>query len=186
MFALLSNSFLVWINFVQAIPKGIKIRLSKLLLVATVCHRNHFTYQLIIYCFSINRTFLIYNRVPKTGSTTMQTILRKLKKVNNFELRSSKDYVSYSKKTLEEQDFVAQILNSNLYQYIHDGHYYYVPFEKYANDFQLSQVNLLWFNIVRNPVNRFISEFYYERRNSRWSKKKQPPKVRSLFNLVYR
>ena len=54
------------------------------------------------------------------------------------------------------------------------GHFYYINFERYT-----SNTPVIWFNLVRDPVDQFISQFYYLRTQRRWKLlKARPPQVR--------
>ncbi|XP_064086034.1 heparan sulfate 2-O-sulfotransferase pipe-like [Macrobrachium nipponense] len=108
---------------------------------------------------------VIYNRVPKCASSTMQTILRRLSKHLNFEHVSSLIY-DHHQLTREEQEKLVENLTTSLtaapsHALSYDRHLYYTNFTG------LGLNPPVYINIVRDPVERFISSFYYRRSEER-------------------
>lgn len=127
---------------------------------------------------SSTQNVLIYNRVPKTGSQTMRSILVSMSQRNQFRSLINRHYASYSKTKVQEQQFVKRISGLELQgaKTLLDGHFYFVNCQHYLQD-----ARWVWFNMVRHPVDRFISDFYYLRSYERWKDiKEKPPKVSKI------
>ncbi|CAL4060129.1 unnamed protein product, partial [Meganyctiphanes norvegica] len=117
---------------------------------------------------------LVYNRVPKCGSTTMLRVLSKLAHYNKYSHRSSKLY-HHHQLTQHEQD----VLELRWIRYLKRGYHSYDRHMYYFN--MTRSENFIWINFIRDPVERFVSEFYFMRSPARWAKpmmkkQKRPPK----------
>lgn len=100
---------------------------------------------------------LIYNKVQKSASTTMVFYLKKLAKMNNF-VFEDRNHTFNTK--LDEQ---VQIL----------WDYYSYPAKLYCTDQHMMFINAVedhglkdnerpnWINMVREPITRLISEYYF-------------------------
>ncbi|KAK7082686.1 hypothetical protein SK128_004582 [Halocaridina rubra] len=113
-------------------------------------------------------SLLVYNRIPKCASSTMQTLLRKLSRHLNFEHVSSQIY-NMHQLTQEEQEKLVENLTSSLLEapshaLSYDRHLYYTNFTG------LGLTPPVYINVVRDPVERFISSFYYRRSEERLSR----------------
>ena len=97
---------------------------------------------------------IIYNRVPKCGSTTMTQTLELLKNKNSFEI---KNYVVPREKhyfrngTSDYNNFLDAIYSDSNLLYIR--HFYHQ-----------SEIGFKYINFIRHPVEHFISWFYWERK----------------------
>lgn len=122
---------------------------------------------------------LIYNRVPKCGSTTMLWIIKGLSQKNKYTHRSSKLYHSR-----QLSKYKQNLLEKQFNRYLKHGYHSY---DRHMYYFNLTRAeNFIWFNFIRDPVERFVSEFYYLRSPDRWKKDmmkkvKRPPL--SWFNM---
>ena len=106
---------------------------------------------------------VIYNRVPKTGSSTMQLLLRKAKNDLFAHVGVSKWWHRANSKA-EEEEIVKEwkeIRNATVW----NKHMYFIDTSRYDLEFKAN-----WINMVRNPIDRYISEFYFLRKPSRWAK----------------
>ncbi|EDW18980.2 uncharacterized protein Dmoj_GI13539, partial [Drosophila mojavensis] len=101
---------------------------------------------------------LFYNRVPKTGSIQLIELMRALGKVHDYDVE--KDPQNGGIRALldsaEEADWIDNIVN------LEDGtvfasHVNYLNFTKYE------QPRPIYINMVRDPVDRVISWYYYIR-----------------------
>ena len=125
----------------------------------------------------INPEILLYNRVPKCGSTTMLTLLKGLKKLhsnsknNEFELYN--DIYPNQKHflpTLEMRLEYVQNVTNKIYTreisgpnqpnlpVIYVRHIHFVNFTRYGYPMPL------YINLIRDPVEHFISNYYFLRK----------------------
>lgn len=147
--------------------------------------KNHFLDE-VVTPTSINRTLrdgetLIFNRVPKCASSTMNELLESLSQMNNF-LHNSWRVFWYKQLTVEEEiSFLNKILDDkvNPSQAVAvDRHVYFI--ETTRDYHEKRQVN--WVNMVRDPVDRFVSLFYFLRSEKRWEKMKEARPPQSWFD----
>ena len=116
---------------------------------------------------------LIFNRIPKCGSTMMISLLIRLAVRNNFNLfKSPVD----SEELVDEAEFTNLLLgmgvnfdklgeeDSQLRDLVYVKHQFYVPIPS-----SLRQ-NITYINIMRDPVKRFVSGYYYFRTANNISK----------------
>lgn len=110
---------------------------------------------------------LYYNRVPKCGSHGMVDLLKRLSKRNKFNFQGGTP--SRHMVTEREEADIAEKVAKNpdtLFQ----RHVFYPDFIKHG-----VQVDLV--NMVREPVARMVSRFYYSRLGNRWGgRRKTIPK----------
>jgi hypothetical protein len=93
-------------------------------------------------------TRIIYNRIPKAGSSTMSALFTAMSKVNNFTVVNDGDYFpTYD--TLHHK--LASLPDNSLYI----NHCNYMDGLPAAG-------NYVWINVDREPVDRDQSLFYYE------------------------
>ncbi len=124
---------------------------------------------------------LVYNRVPKCASSTMQVVLDLLSARNQFEYMSSADYyVSTSATPAEELAFLEDLMRRPE-PYGVDRHFFYVDSARYGLPEELEPI---WLNVVREPVERFASLFRYNRHPKRWGGPFKPPNV-SAANCIW-
>ncbi|XP_055943057.1 heparan sulfate 2-O-sulfotransferase pipe-like [Argiope bruennichi] len=117
---------------------------------------------------SIDRQRLFYNRVPKCGSTTLITLIRKLAVKNNYIHFNSK---IYDRKNVgeEEQRRIVKQVKSTPSPCSFDRHVFFINFTKFG------QSPPIFINIIREPVERIISSFFYRRMVARQNKTKVKP-----------
>jgi len=85
-----------------------------------------------------------YNRIPKTGSSYMIAMLTALSKKNGFHVENHQNY--YPSKEALKHDLHA--LRNNTVYVNHAG---FLP----------SEGDLVWINVVREPIERWASVYYY-------------------------
>ena len=110
--------------------------------------------------------FIFYNRVPKSGSATVNELLRRLSVRNRFEYISSRihDKERLFGKDLDDlNDWIRSRLDRNITT-VFDRHIHYMDMDRFAG-------KVIYINFIRDPVDRFVSAFYYLRYNLRTKKK---------------
>ena len=135
---------------------------------------------------AINRTLrdadtLIFNRVPKCASSTMNELLQSLSQINNFEHNSWRVFWYKQLTAADEMNFLTQILEDKVdpsRSVAVDRHVYFI--ETTRDYHERRRVN--WVNMVRDPVDRFVSLFYYLRSEKRWEKLQESRPPQSWFD----
>lgn len=101
---------------------------------------------------------LFYNRVPKTGSMQLIELMRQLGKVHDYEVE--KDPQNGGIRPIldeaEESDWIDNIVN------LEDGTVF-ASHVNYLNFSRFEQPRPIYINMVRDPVERVISWYYYIR-----------------------
>ena len=102
--------------------------------------------------------FLLFNRVPKVGSEQLIELIRRLSEINNFGVSRApfSEPISYQMDELEQEELAEKIYNLGS-SYAYSMHFNYINFRLYG----LPQP--IYINMVRDPVERIISWFYYRR-----------------------
>jgi len=102
---------------------------------------------------------IIYNRVPKTGSTSLMNVAYELFGQNNF--RVVQLHVTQYKHTLTLADqihFAENITSWSTIPTLYHGHFAYFDPKKVGVD-----VNPVFINLVRKPLDRLVSHYYFLR-----------------------
>lgn len=101
---------------------------------------------------------VIYNRIPKTGSTSFIKIVNKIHHKNQF----STLYLNISKKRMrlaEEAWIVRNISHwKEIRPVLFHGHFGFPSFQRIGSSFQP-----IFINIVRDPLERLVSFYYFLR-----------------------
>ncbi|KAM7356283.1 heparan sulfate 2-O-sulfotransferase pipe [Cochliomyia hominivorax] len=102
--------------------------------------------------------FLIFNRVPKVGSEQLIELIRRLSEKNKFGFSRApfSEPISYVLDEDDQAELTETIHNMGT-PYAYSKHFNYINFRKY----NLPQP--IYINMVRDPVERVISWFYYRR-----------------------
>merc|ERR1712150_142645 len=97
-----------------------------------------------------------HNRITKCGSTSLKKMMEELGATNDFKLVGrGLPYI----RTMREEDkskLGSFLCSNSTSRMIFSRHLYLIDFSKYGCD-------IPYFNIVRDPVDRFISRYYYHR-----------------------
>ncbi|XP_061388103.1 heparan sulfate 2-O-sulfotransferase pipe-like [Musca vetustissima] len=101
---------------------------------------------------------LFFNRVPKTGSVQMINLLKKLGKLHEFDVEVDPQQGGI-RTVLEEDDIENQIDNINNL----DESTVFVSHVNYINFTDYDAERPIYMNMVRDPVERVISWYYYVR-----------------------
>lgn len=99
---------------------------------------------------------IVYNRVPKAGSTTLIAILKELAKENNFDFVMPEPYHDHE---LVKQAILDALISGK--KTVICNHFNYPEF--------LYAKNIAYINILREPVDRCVSSYYYARYGQRKS-----------------
>ncbi|XP_071549761.1 uronyl 2-sulfotransferase homolog pip-like isoform X2 [Panulirus ornatus] len=112
-----------------------------------------------------NSTVLFFNRVPKTGSEMLVLLLQWLQGQNTFRHFRLKNSVRRYLSNDEQMDLVAQVKEK-----IHEATEPRVSFDRhvYFTNFTSMGIKMpLYLNLVRDPVEKVASRFYYARATPR-------------------
>lgn len=105
-------------------------------------------------------TVVIYNRVPKTGSTSFEDILYQLSTVNNFHsIHLNTVKVIRVLGLADQRRFITNITNwHEKMPAVYHGHLAYIDFSR------LGVRRLpIYINMIREPLSRLISHYYFVR-----------------------
>jgi hypothetical protein len=106
-----------------------------------------------------NGRLVLFNRVPKCGSTSLEKIIRQQAAERRFAFVSSTDYVNNSLDTEEQTAFTRSLnaLSRRQPRMLYDRHILYVDFAA------LGQPAPLYINLLREPLHMQLSAFYFWR-----------------------
>jgi len=105
---------------------------------------------------------LFFNRVPKVGSTSIQSLLGKLASANGFKLvRDTVNQVEMVTMDKKGQEELANRVMAHPEGSVFSKHVAWVDFAA------LGHPSPIYINMVREPVERLVSWFYYVR--AAWS-----------------
>ncbi|CAH1790901.1 unnamed protein product [Owenia fusiformis] len=112
-------------------------------------------------------SLVFYNRVPKCGSSTLEHILYYVSNVNNFRYSECGDYRHWR---LNNNDYIAFIRSLTVLSrpFVIDRHLFYVKCTDIKNDVASTERERklkepIYINMVRDPVEQAISNYYYDR-----------------------
>ncbi|XP_070562686.1 uronyl 2-sulfotransferase-like [Ptychodera flava] len=99
---------------------------------------------------------MVYNRVDKCGSRSLLYTIDELTQKHGYKKVTSEEW---NKKNLtqEEQKELVDEINGLEPPFIYDRHVYYTPFQRFGSK------NPVWINLIRDPLRRFISLYYFKR-----------------------
>jgi len=122
-----------------------------------------------------NQSFIIFNRVPKAGSETLWGLLDRLQYGNNFSSYSDSQEakrIRGNENTLLDSDsrkyYVNMLLENSFSEELNmtlSAPFSYVKHLNFLNFEEFNQTNPIYINMVRHPVERVISWYYYARQN---------------------
>lgn len=132
---------------------------------------------------SLNESFIIFNRVPKAGSETLWKMLDILGANNHFkvyaddpEMKNQRGENTFIQKK-EEQNYVQMFDKSQINDINLTLPFVYVKHINFLNFEQFGKQQPLFINMVRHPVERTISWFYYIRQG--WYQLQYDPRKNS-------
>ncbi|KAI9581444.1 hypothetical protein GQX74_012769 [Glossina fuscipes] len=101
---------------------------------------------------------VFFNRVPKVGSQTFMELLRRLSERNNFQFnRDAVQKVETIRLAEDQQQEMAEVISDLPVPSVFIKHVCYTNFSKFNLPIPI------YINVVRDPVERVISWFYYVR-----------------------
>lgn len=114
---------------------------------------------------SLDTSLILYNRVPKCGSTTMLTLIKALKKFHKMKnihpfyyTNDIKPNQKHYMPTLEERlNFTKKLTTGIPKPHIYIRHLHFINFTHYNAPMPM------YINVIRDPVEHFISNYYYLR-----------------------
>ncbi|KAJ7391400.1 hypothetical protein OS493_018444 [Desmophyllum pertusum] len=99
---------------------------------------------------------VIYNRVGKCGSRTVITLMNTLTRKNSFTvIGSTKNQLLHL--NLQERVEYVDFLDHLRAPFIYHRHIHYVDFKRFG------AVQPIYFNLIRDPLARLVSSYYYHR-----------------------
>ncbi|XP_077994683.1 uronyl 2-sulfotransferase-like [Glandiceps talaboti] len=99
---------------------------------------------------------LVYNRVDKCGSRSLLYTIDELTQKHSYTKFTSEEFNKKNLTQEEQKELVAEI-NGLTPPVIYDRHVYFTPFQKFGSK------NPAWVNLIRDPLRRFISLYYFKR-----------------------
>eukprot|EP00962_Isochrysis_galbana_P018458 scaffold5324_cov107-Isochrysis_galbana.AAC.1 len=101
---------------------------------------------------------VIFNRVPKCGSTTLEHIVRNQSRVCGYQFQRSLDFVNSSIAPDEQREFVELITGlARRRRVVYDRHLHFVDFAQFGAE------QPQYINLIRDPVQMQVSAFYFWR-----------------------
>lgn len=115
---------------------------------------DQFTTNSTFSCEQRDPQVIVYNRIPKTGSTTMMTLLKTLASLNNFTF------------VFPLPKYRHEVIEKAILDAISSGHRTLI-----CNHFNFPEIyyghKVAYINILRSPIRRCISAYYYNRYGNR-------------------
>jgi len=103
---------------------------------------------------------VVFNRVPKCGSTTLEHIIRNQSRRCGFQFRRSHDYVNCSISEGEQRRFARLITDlASRRRVLYDRHLHFVDFAQLGSN----SLRPVYINMLREPLSMQVSAFYFWR-----------------------
>uniref|UniRef100_A0A8C6H8S5 Uronyl 2-sulfotransferase n=1 Tax=Mus spicilegus TaxID=10103 RepID=A0A8C6H8S5_MUSSI len=99
---------------------------------------------------------VVYNRVGKCGSRTVVLLLRILSEKHGFNLVTS-DIHNKTRLTKNEQMELIKNISTAEQPYLFTRHVHFLNFSRFGGD------QPVYINIIRDPVSRFLSNYFFRR-----------------------
>ncbi|XP_039274825.2 uronyl 2-sulfotransferase-like [Styela clava] len=116
--------------------------------------KSNFTHFIPIQNLRLKNIF--YNRIEKCGSRSLVSVVCNLKRANKFQVEKSKVYTN-RRLTGEDLKKEKELLIGLTPPTFYERHIFHINFEEY-NDKKPILINM-----VRDPIERFVSHFSYEK-----------------------
>ncbi|CAH8638773.1 unnamed protein product [Heterobilharzia americana] len=105
---------------------------------------------------------VIYNRIPKTGSTSLVNLVYQLIEEKRLYTHVLHLNISTNRHYLNRRNELNLVNNLTHWTSMHPlmihGHFAYINFKKYG-----SSLNPIYINMIRNPLDRLVSYYYFLR-----------------------
>ncbi|KAG1674540.1 Heparan sulfate 2-O-sulfotransferase pipe [Nymphon striatum] len=98
---------------------------------------------------------LVYNKVPKCGSSTLGQLLIELSKINNFTLGG--EYHGPQSFNRKIQENVIERIEALPRPVYFQGHYSFINHTKFG------RMEPVYINLLRDPVDRLVSYYFFDR-----------------------
>ncbi|CAF1499831.1 unnamed protein product [Didymodactylos carnosus] len=103
---------------------------------------------------------IVYNRVPKCASETIRLVFREQSDIQKFNIINSAIYAPFDYNTEEQQKIVNEVYNTTQ-PILYERHMYFINFSLFEKP------QPIYINVVRDPLERSISAFYFTRTTCR-------------------
>ena len=104
-----------------------------------------------------NVSYVVFNRVPKCGSMFLTTLCYKLGSRNKFKVESPYEIGEKPQKTATEQKRFMEELQNLPPPNMYIRHQWFVNFQEFHGN------NPVYINMIRDPIARFESFYYFSR-----------------------
>ena len=146
------------------------LRLRRALIIVAVCIFFYFVFatfesksvesKLMTFFTPQNPKIVVYNRIPKSGSTSIVRIFEHLSLLNGFRVYRFAIYnpLGFLNPLLHKafvDDVTSLSYRTNLF--VH-GHFFHINFHKHGVFH-----NYVYINILRDPLERLVSKYYFIR-----------------------
>ncbi|XP_033122144.1 uronyl 2-sulfotransferase-like [Anneissia japonica] len=99
---------------------------------------------------------IIFNRVGKCGSRSVLDVFKHLAKQNHYNMINSIVY-NQTRISEEKKNLIVSVLLKVDPPFLFQRHMYYVDFSKFSSS------SVKYINIIRDPIERFTSQYYFKR-----------------------
>ncbi|XP_071955019.1 uronyl 2-sulfotransferase-like [Antedon mediterranea] len=99
---------------------------------------------------------IIFNRVGKCGSRSVLDVFKHLAKVNKYNMINSVIY-NQTRTSEEKKNLLVSVLLKVDPPFLFQRHLHYIDFTKFSSSY------VKYINIVRDPIERFTSQYYFRR-----------------------
>lgn len=100
---------------------------------------------------------LIYNRVPKTGSEMLRMLFREQADLRHFSIDNVEIFVPFLLPAIVQQEVVQHVSYAKT-PFLYERHMYFLDFQMFK------QPRPIYINIIRDPISRVTSEYYWSRK----------------------
>ncbi|CAF1627286.1 unnamed protein product [Adineta ricciae] len=103
---------------------------------------------------------VVYNRVPKSASEMLRKLFREQAESRHFTIENEQIFVPFRLSPEVHREIASDILNAKA-PVLYERHMYFVDFNA------LKYPQPVYINIIRDPVKRIISQYYWTRQSCR-------------------